>query len=352
MGARIYARMTLDDCRTIAFMVLVSMLTNGGASPPMGVNTLLSASDVGSLSFYSAGTLISTSEGRFVPDSAVMLTGDLQIPEGPGPFPAVILAHGCGGVGYAEPTWVSLLNEWGYATFVVDSFKGRGISEVCTDARRLNATQRIPDAYGALRILATHPRIAPDRIALMGFSHGGVLALRAATVWAQETYATSHTPSLRAFFAFYPYCNTQFPEQQHISAPLRVHTGALDNWTPASACEELVASLKASGHDAAITLYPGAHHGFDILLPVMHIPGVENRAACRPRIDHILDSISPASISDCVTKGATLGRNTEALEQAKAQLRAELETLVKKVGIPSLPRVTGTLPFSQYAGTK
>jgi dienelactone hydrolase len=89
---------------------------------------------------------------------------------------------------------------------VFDSFRGRNLIEVCTNARTLTGTQRIPDAYGALRILVTHPKIDPRRVALMGFSHGGILTIGASTVWAKETFAPSGQPAFRAFLPFYPYC--------------------------------------------------------------------------------------------------------------------------------------------------
>src|SRR6266566_3201040 len=98
--------------------------------------------------------------------------GNLSSPEittGAGPFPAVILAHGCSGIRTPELGWGPLLREWGYATFVVDSFRGRGFTDVCTNARTLTGIQRIPDAYGALRFIATHPRIDTRRVVLMGF---------------------------------------------------------------------------------------------------------------------------------------------------------------------------------------
>lgn len=53
-----------------------------------------------------------------------------------------MLAHGCGGGGNAERGWVAPLNGGGYATFVVDSFTGRGLRAVCTQGRALIADGR------------------------------------------------------------------------------------------------------------------------------------------------------------------------------------------------------------------
>ena len=94
------------------------------------------------------------------PDSDL---GNPRIPPGTATFPAVVLAHGCNGIGTLEFGRAWVLREWGYATFVLDSFRGRGLLEVCTNAQTLIGTQRIPDAYGALRILVTHPRIDARR---------------------------------------------------------------------------------------------------------------------------------------------------------------------------------------------
>src|SRR5882724_11116880 len=113
------------------------------------------------------------------------LSGQLALPDGPGPFPAMILMHGCAGVGRADRGWAGALVSWGYAAFVVDSFTGRGLREVCTQSRALVGTQRVPDAYGALAILGRHPRIDATRIGLMGFSHGGGTTLGAATRWSR-----------------------------------------------------------------------------------------------------------------------------------------------------------------------
>ncbi|HTQ76403.1 MAG TPA: hypothetical protein VMI15_00130 [Burkholderiales bacterium] len=57
--------------------------------------------------------------------------------------------------------------------------------------------------------------------ALMGFSHGGALTLLASTAWARETFAPGNAPGFRAFLAFYPNCNAEFPERLHLAAPLR-----------------------------------------------------------------------------------------------------------------------------------
>ena len=117
----------------------------------------LSVSDSGNVRFATAGTLVrKPDEPRFVMADPVVISGDLSFPSGSGPFPAVVLAHGCEGPGSADARWAPVLREWGYATFVIDSLLGRGLKEVCTSGTTLTGTQRIPDVYGALRVLATH----------------------------------------------------------------------------------------------------------------------------------------------------------------------------------------------------
>ena len=312
------------------FLTLVALCA--GCAPALkDLKPALSPADSGRLWFASAGSLArSATASGFVIADPIVISGDLQFPPGAGPFPAVVLAHGCGGVGNAESGWAPALREWGYATFIVDSLSGRGLREVCTSAAVLTGTQRIPDAYGALRILATHPRIDASRVALMGFSHGGILTMGASTTWAKEAFAPSGRPAFRAFLAFYPYCNTVYPERDRISGPVRIHAGELDDWTPAAPCVRLAQQLKASGQDAVATVYAGAHHSFDNYVALLYLPNVDSGADCAFQIPSILGPFPPASeVRKCVRKGATIGRSPEATELARRNVRAQLAELLK-----------------------
>jgi len=287
------------------------------------------ADAAGVLAFPSAGS-IERSRGRFhVRPAPATLSGELHFPSGSGPFPAVILAHGCNGNRNVGQAWGPVLREWGFATFVIDSFQRRGISEVCTGGQQLAPLQRVPDAYGALRLLAAHPRVDPRHIVLMGFSHGGALALLAATEWAKQTYAPAGQPSFRAFIAFYPNCNADFPERKRVSAPLRIHIGEADDWTPAKPCAELAASLKASGEDVAINVYPGAQHAFDQARGQIHLPRANNAADCFPQMPGILGPVAFGSVAGCLKKGATIAGNPAAAAEARRNLRAQLAELLK-----------------------
>lgn len=324
-------RSVLSGLRGMLGAAVIALGLAGCAPALKDVKPALTVSDSGTIWFATAGTLTRSADGRYAPAGPVVLSGRLQFPAGLAPFPTVILMHGCGGVGNAEQGWEPVLRKAGYATFVVDSFTGRGLREVCTDALALTGTQRVPDAYGALRILATHPKVDAGRVALMGFSHGGIVTVTAATAWAKETYAPAGQPAFRAFTAFYPYCNTRYPERAQISAPLRIHIGELDDWTPAATCRELVEELRAGHQDADIIVYPGAHHSFDnIGRQVMFLSNVQSAADCQPRAASVLGPLlNPEELGRCLRRGATIGWSPQATEQARRNVLEQLGVLLK-----------------------
>ena len=141
----------------------------------------------------------------------------------------------------------------------------------------------------------------------------------ASTTWAKENFAPAGQPSFRAFFAFYPYCNTIFPERDRVSAPVRIHTGAADDWTPAKPCADLAGSLKAAGQDVSISVYPDAYHSFDQARDTVFLPNVVNPADCYAKMPSILGPLAPESIANCVKKGATVGNSPSATEQAREE---------------------------------
>ncbi len=281
--------------------------------------------------FTSLSSLSTGRDGQVMAGPPVRLSGTLRVPRGAGPFRAVVLMHGCSGVHDVERGWEAALREAGYATFIVNSLRGRRLSEACIDAGALLPAQRIADAYGALRALSIYPLIDGQRIALMGFSHGGIVTTMSATAWAKHVFVLPDQPAFRAFIAFYPYCNWSFPEMWELSGPLRIHSGALDDWTPAKPCEQMVARLRSAGYDAKISVYRNARHSFDDArqMPTF-LPSVLNGAACAPRLVSILGPLeNPDDVTACVRRGASIGGDRAATAQARTTVLSQLAELLK-----------------------
>ncbi|MCU0868790.1 MAG: dienelactone hydrolase family protein [Burkholderiales bacterium] len=260
---------------------------------------------------------------------AVPLSGQFVQPAGTGPFPAVVLAHGCAGVGASEQAWAARLARHGVATLIVDSHRPRGIARTCEQPGALGPLERVPDLFGALAWLATRPHIDVDRVALVGFSAGGIATTIAATRWADTTFTATPAVRFRAFVAFYPYCNVRAPELDRIAAPLRIHIGDADDWTPAAPCVEHVARLRAAGFDADITVYPGAHHAFDVPdLPRRRMAGVPSFRDCHPVVASVLGPWPDALFTRCATPGVTIGADAGATARAVDRVLHELDALL------------------------
>jgi dienelactone hydrolase len=300
-------------------LTMLALVVAGCTTPPRPTLPALPPDATGALSF----TI----------DDGVTLTGELTLPEERGKVGAVVLMHGCSGLPTRSVTvWKPLILAWGYATFVVDSFGGRNLRGVCGNALRLTGAERVPDAYGALMLLARHPRIDADRVALMGFSHGGIATLAAASTWARRRYAPADGPTFRAFFPFYPYCNAIVPEMSEgMAGPVRLHVGELDDWNPAAPCEALGALARSIGYDFQVIVYPGARHSFDAvgLPPALFLRNVDNAAACTPRLASMMGPIlNLFELMGCMKKGATVGYDANATELAHARVHRDLTTLL------------------------
>jgi dienelactone hydrolase len=193
-----------------------------------------------------------------------IIDGFLTKPEGPGPFPAIVHLHGCGGLpkavkeGTDKGQWSERLAAWGYVVLVVDSFTTRGIEQACTTAGP--AAPRVGDAYGALAYLAAQPFVDPNRIVLLGFSQGAIAALSLVRARDFDLFENEAAHRFKAAVAFYPSC----PEDGTMTVPTLILIGERDDWTLAAACTRMMASRSGAGSPVRLIVYAGAHHGFDI----------------------------------------------------------------------------------------
>lgn len=192
-------------------------------------------------------------------EPAVSLSGYLARPSGEEPRPAIILLHTCVGITEHEEMWSERLVSWGYVVLSVDSFTPRGFDYVC-DGRVGGGGLTTPwlralDAYGAKRYLSTRSFVDPDRVAVMGMSHGGMTVLE--TIKQSISEALEMKP-FQAAIAFYPLCSVPEP----INTPTLILTGSEDSWTPAVFCAQYVAKLQPQ-HEISLKVFAGAHHAFD-----------------------------------------------------------------------------------------
>jgi dienelactone hydrolase len=191
------------------------------------------------------------------------LQGYLRQPRDPGPLPAVVLLHGCnGGWQQLDERWGTRIGSWGYVTLTVDRFGPRGIISTCAGgAPPVTAF----DAYRALTFLAQRPFVDSSRVAVIGFSQGGWLALMSVE---RGTIEQMSKEKFRTAIAFYPPC---LGVKDSMTVPTLILIGELDDWTPASECRNLVdgrddygISRQKVGVPIELVVYPGAYHGFDI----------------------------------------------------------------------------------------
>jgi dienelactone hydrolase len=191
------------------------------------------------------------------------LQGLLRRPEGAGPFPAIVLLHSCNGNWKRlDERWGRQIAPWGYVTLTVDSFGPRGVDNTCSSG---SPADMAFDAYRALGFLVRERSVDPNRVAVLGFSQGGWLALSSVEEGVVEH---SSANKFRAAVAFYPNCRTI---QGNLTVPALIMIGELDDWTSAEGCRKLaegnddygVSRQNSHGVPIKLIVYPGAWHVFD-----------------------------------------------------------------------------------------
>jgi dienelactone hydrolase len=201
--------------------------------------------------------------------------------------PAVVMMHGRAGpyssrangvydattLSKRHQAWGRIWADAGYLAVMVDGFGPRGYPEgfprfsYAARPEEVNeVTVRPLDAYGALAYLRSRTDVAPERIGLIGWSNGGSAGLVTLSVDPPGMDHPNPRTGFRAALIFYPACalKGQFEPEGYLPyAPVHVFHGTADQETSASRCATLVERSRNLGGEIAVTLYPGATHGFD-----------------------------------------------------------------------------------------
>ncbi len=198
-------------------------------------------------------------------------------PEGPGPFPALVLQHQCGGL-KGERGWINAsMLEWarkavaqGYVVLLIDSLSARGVSSVCMGAKGgVNFARGVRDTLQAAEHLRQQTYVDPDRIAMVGFSWGGMNAiLGSSTAWGE---ALAVDARFKAAVAFYPGCYPIRPAngnpyeivRRDIDRPLLVLMGSKDTETPPEDCISRLEPAKTAGAPVEWHVYENTTHCWD-----------------------------------------------------------------------------------------
>ncbi|HUJ38158.1 MAG TPA: dienelactone hydrolase family protein [Hyphomicrobium sp.] len=192
------------------------------------------------------------------------IEAELLLPNGAGPFAAVIVFPGSDGLSAAkEGAYATHLLQYGIAVLVIDPLRARGLDDLLRDPAALSDAAMVEDVRAGLDLLAHDPRIDAARIGGLGTSRGASVLMASA--------ARLKPQSFRALALVYPYCAHDWRLGTGLKAPqvLMLLAGKEDEVSN-EACMDLAKLYVADDIALTLEVLPGAFHGFD-----SGMPGVE-----------------------------------------------------------------------------
>ncbi len=182
----------------------------------------------------------------------------LDTPEGPGPFPALVVIHEWWGLNDWVKEQASKLADQGYVVLAVDLYRGKVATtpELAHEIMRgVPEDRALRDLHAAFEFLQSLPNVKKDRIASIGWCMGGGYSLDVAL----------REPTLKAAVINYGHLATDPESLKTINAAILGSFGGKDQGIPVEDVKKFEQTLKQDGKKGDIKIYPGAGHAFENL---------------------------------------------------------------------------------------
>lgn len=216
------------------------------------VANLVHAVDVSQCSMVADGRAeIIHFDARMADGRKVELDGLLAGPGGAGPFPAIVMLPGGGGLftPYCYRAVVEAFVNWGFVTLIVASTTAH--DDDGNHVSRYSFADQASHSYGAISAVETIPEVDRSRIGIWGHSLGGLSVIHAVS-------SITEKPGMlfQAAVAIAPLCPAQ-PASPTV--PMLVMIGEKDNEVSVDACVDFAARLDGIG-GLEFLLIPEAGH--------------------------------------------------------------------------------------------
>jgi carboxymethylenebutenolidase len=176
----------------------------------------------------------------------------LSLPEGTGPFPAIIVIHEWWGLNDNIKHWTDRLSTAGYAALAVDLYGGvvaTNPDEAMKAVKAVEPSKAIAVIKTAFDFLASDSRIKATKRAVIGWCFGGGYSLQAALA----------IPQLDGAIIYYGQLETDPQKLGAIKAKLLGIFGNRDKGIPPEAVAKFDAALKQAGVRHEIHQYDAEH---------------------------------------------------------------------------------------------
>jgi carboxymethylenebutenolidase len=165
--------------------------------------------------------------------------------------PAVVLLHEWWGLTSTVEQLADRLAGAGYRALALDYYRGQKASSKL-EAMRLRMSLDLPDVIGQdVRGAVQYLKASGGRVAVVGFSLGGAVAMTAAC----------QLPELDAAVCFYGMPPARLADPRTIRIPFQAHFALSDEWYPVPVIDALEAQLREGQVPHEFHRY-AARHGF------------------------------------------------------------------------------------------